>query len=148
MACAISKATTEIDFVGPMAVFETWHRDPVSRRPAQKFAVFTVADTREPVGGRIPDYTFESVPSPHVVVVPAQVGSPALLEWLRKVGARNSTHRERQDFDGRWVDSRNRSRVARRPPVFWSVRCSGRCRTSGIREQAMDRRVSGSSRLG
>lgn len=85
VACAISKGTTEIDFVGPMAVFETWHRDPVSRRPAKKFAMFTVADTREVVGGRVADYTFETAPPPQVVVVPAQTGSPALYEWLRKV---------------------------------------------------------------
>lgn len=85
VACAISRATTEIDFVGPMAVFETWHRDPVSRKPTKKFAIFTVAETKDPVSGRIADYTFETMPPPHVVVVPAQVGSPALHEWLRKV---------------------------------------------------------------
>jgi transcriptional regulator GlxA family with amidase domain len=85
VACAISKGTTDIDYVGPMAVFETWHRDPASNRPAPKFKIFTVSSSRDPVDGRIPDYTFSTVPAPHIVVVPAQNGSPELLEWLRKV---------------------------------------------------------------
>jgi transcriptional regulator GlxA family with amidase domain len=87
VACAVSKGTTEIDWIGPQAVFESWHRDPVSRRPAPKFKIFTVSESRDPVDSRIPDYTFETVPQPHIVVVPAQAGSPALLAWLRKVHA-------------------------------------------------------------
>jgi transcriptional regulator GlxA family with amidase domain len=32
-----------------------------------------------------PDYTFEMVPAPKVVVIPAQNGaSPSMLEWIRK----------------------------------------------------------------
>jgi len=85
VACAISKGTTEIDYVGPMAVFETWHRDPMSNRPAPKFKIFTVSTSRDPVDGRIPDYTFATVPSPQIVIVPAQSGSPELLDWLRAV---------------------------------------------------------------
>ena len=85
VACAISKGTTEIDFIGPQAVFESWHRDPVTRRPSPKFRIFTVAETKDPVDARLPDYTFADVPAPHVVIVPAQSGSPALLEWLKKV---------------------------------------------------------------
>ena len=85
VACTISKGTTEIDYVGPMAVFETWHRAPGSNRPAPRFKIFTVSETREPVDGRIADYTFSTAPLPQVVVVPAQSGSPALLEWLRRV---------------------------------------------------------------
>lgn len=68
-------------------MFQTWHRDPVSNRPAPRFRIFTVSESREPVDGRIPDYTFETVPAPHVVIVPAQRGSAALLDWLRKVHA-------------------------------------------------------------
>jgi transcriptional regulator GlxA family with amidase domain len=87
VACTISKGTTQIDYVGPMAVFETWHRDPASSRPSPKFKIFTVSDSREPVDGRIADFTFESALAPHVVVVPAQTGSPALLDWLRHTSA-------------------------------------------------------------
>ena len=85
VACAISRGTTEIDFVGPQAVFQTWHRDPVTRKPSPKFQLWTVSDTRDPVDGRIADYTFDTAPAAHVVVVPAQRGSEALLNYLRKV---------------------------------------------------------------
>lgn len=87
VACAISQGTTDIDFVGPEAVFETWHRDPVSNKPAPRFKIFTVSQSLDPVGGWVPDFTFNTVPSPHVVVVPAQTGSLALIEWLRKIYA-------------------------------------------------------------
>jgi transcriptional regulator GlxA family with amidase domain len=81
----ISKNTTEIDWIGPEAVFESWHRDPTTRRPSPKFEIVTAAETLDRVGDRIPRFTFATVPSPHVVVIPAQNGSPALLEWLKKV---------------------------------------------------------------
>lgn len=85
VAFAISAGTTDIDWIGPQAVFQTWHRDPVTGRHAAAFKLFTVSETREPVGGRIADYTFDDVPAPHIVVVPAQRGSTSLLDWLRKV---------------------------------------------------------------
>ncbi len=68
-------------------MFETWHRDPVSNKPAPRFKIFTVSQSLDPVGGWVPDFTFNTVPSPHVVVVPAQTGSLALIEWLRKIYA-------------------------------------------------------------
>src|SRR5260370_38120937 len=77
VAFAISKGTTEIDYVGPEAVFETWYQDPVTKKHAPRFKLFTVSDTREPVDGRIADTTFEPAPPPHIVVVPAHRGSPA-----------------------------------------------------------------------
>lgn len=82
VACAISKGTTEIDWIGPQAVFETWHRDAAGK-PAPKFKVWTVSDTRDVVDGRVADYTFETAPPAHVIVVPAQRGSDALLAWLK-----------------------------------------------------------------
>jgi transcriptional regulator GlxA family with amidase domain len=85
VAFAISKGTTEIDYVGPEAVFETWYQDPVTKKPAPRFKLFTVSDTQETVDGRVANFTFDTVPSPHIVVVPAQRGSEALIEWLRKV---------------------------------------------------------------
>jgi transcriptional regulator GlxA family with amidase domain len=83
VACAISQGTTEIDWVGPEAVFETWHRDAAGK-PAPRFKIFTVSETLSPVDGRVADFTFESAPAANVIVVPAQTGSPALLEWLQK----------------------------------------------------------------
>lgn len=85
VASAISYGTTEIDYIGPQAVFETWHRDQASGKPQQRFDLFTVSHTLEPIDGRIADYTFDTAPEPHIVVVPAQRDSPALVEWLRKV---------------------------------------------------------------
>jgi transcriptional regulator GlxA family with amidase domain len=85
VAFAISKGTTEIDYVGPEAVFETWYADPVTKKPTPRFKLFTVSDTLDAVDGRVADFTFDTVPSPHIVVVPAQRGSAALIDWLRKV---------------------------------------------------------------
>ena len=85
VACAISSGTTDIDYVGPEAVFETWGVDAATRKPAPRFEIFTVSESREPADGRIADYTFATAPAPHIVIVPAQRGSAALLDWLRKV---------------------------------------------------------------
>jgi transcriptional regulator GlxA family with amidase domain len=86
VACAISDGTTDIDWVGPCAAFETWHRDE-QNRPAPKFKIYTVSEKREPVGGWIADYTFDDVPQPKIIIVPAQSGSVALHDWLRKMNA-------------------------------------------------------------
>lgn len=86
VACAISQGTTEIDWIGPVAAFETWHRDAAGK-PAPKFKIFTVSETRDAVDGRVADHTFETAPPAHVVVVPAQRGSDALLAWLKKRAA-------------------------------------------------------------
>jgi transcriptional regulator GlxA family with amidase domain len=85
VACAISDATTTIDFVGPEAVFQTWYPTAEPRGHAPRFKIFTVAATSEPVSGMVPDWTYDTAPSPDIVVVPAQIGSPALQEWLRGV---------------------------------------------------------------
>jgi len=52
--------------------------------------LFTVAETPEIVvsgsGLKIkPDYTFANAPEVKVVVIPAQKGSPAMIDWLKKV---------------------------------------------------------------
>ena len=85
VAFAISPHTTWIDWVGPQAVFETWHFDPVLKKHVPRFKLFTVSEKREPVDSLLPDYTFDTVPPARIVVVPAQTGSLALLDWLRKV---------------------------------------------------------------
>jgi transcriptional regulator GlxA family with amidase domain len=73
-------------------VFQDVHvRDRGSSHDDQMpFQLFTVSDKTEPLVGSgglklVPDYTFESVPQPKVVVVPAQRGSQALHAWLRKM---------------------------------------------------------------
>jgi transcriptional regulator GlxA family with amidase domain len=87
VAIAISAMTTWIDFVGPLAVFETWQRDPKSGRPVPRFKTFLVSETTQPQDGLVPDFTFAEAPPAAIVLVPAQKGSPALLEWLKGVSA-------------------------------------------------------------
>ncbi len=85
VAVAISKGTTEIDYVGPCAAFETWHYDTNEKKYKPKFKIFTVSETLDPADNKIPDYTFETAPVPKIVLVPAQQGSEALLTWLKKM---------------------------------------------------------------
>ncbi|MEO8085213.1 MAG: DJ-1/PfpI family protein [Bacteroidota bacterium] len=85
VAVAISGGTTEIDYVGPCAAFETWHFDKEEKKYKRKFKIFTVAETIDPVDNRIPDYTFANAPAAKIVLVPAQQGSDALLAWLKKM---------------------------------------------------------------
>lgn len=86
---AISAWNTWIDFVGPQAVFETFHYDPVEKKHKPRFKTSFVAEKIEPMDQIVPDYTFENAPPAQIVLVGAQKGSPALIEWLRKVN--NST---------------------------------------------------------
>jgi transcriptional regulator GlxA family with amidase domain len=85
VAVAISEGVTVIDFAGPWEVFQdTMVGDEMP------FQLFTVAEKTETVEGSaglklVPDYTFANVPECKVIVIPAQKGSPALHEWLRKV---------------------------------------------------------------
>lgn len=83
--CAISRNTTKIDYVGPEAVFQTYFPRAGSNRPEKQFEIFTVAESMQPVSGIVPDYTFETAPPANIVIVPAQIGSPALHDWLRRV---------------------------------------------------------------
>jgi transcriptional regulator GlxA family with amidase domain len=53
------------------------------------FELHTVADSDRPIHSGalriIPNFTFENMPQPKIVVVPAQRGSEALRTWLRQV---------------------------------------------------------------
>ena len=91
VAFAISEGVTVIDFAGPWEVFQdVMVRDRGKDMDEQMpFQLFTVSETTEAVTGSgglklVPDYTFETAPQPKVIVVPAQRGSKALHEWLRK----------------------------------------------------------------
>jgi transcriptional regulator GlxA family with amidase domain len=90
VAFAISEGVTVIDFAGPWEVFQDVMLSGRQGMEQMPFQLFTVSERQEPVIGSaglklIPDYTFENAPQPKVVVVPAQRGSAALHEWLRKV---------------------------------------------------------------
>lgn len=90
VAFAISEGVTVIDFAGPWEVFQDVMLGGSGENMEMPFQLFTVSEKTEPITGSaglklIPDYTFETAPQPKVVVVPAQRGSTALHEWLRKV---------------------------------------------------------------
>lgn len=89
VAVAVSEGATVIDFAGPWEVFQDvmLTGDVADPHP---FELYTVAETRETITASaglkiVPDYTFADAPAPHVIVVGAQRGSPALHTWLRKV---------------------------------------------------------------
>ena len=91
VAFAISEGVTVIDFCGPWEVFQDVTIPERGKDIEQEpFELFTVSEKTETIKGSaglkiVPDYTFENAPTPKVVVVPAQRGSTALHEWLRKV---------------------------------------------------------------
>lgn len=87
VAILISEFLNVIDFSGPWGVFESVQVPGATEPP---FRLFTVAETAEIVtsgsGLKLkPDFTFANVPDARVVVIPAQKGSDAMIEWLKKV---------------------------------------------------------------
>jgi len=91
VAVTISEGVTVIDFCGPWEVFQDVHVEDAGgdMERMMPFRLYTVSETLEPIRGSgglrlVPDYTFATAPAPRVVVVPAQKGSPALHEWLRR----------------------------------------------------------------
>jgi transcriptional regulator GlxA family with amidase domain len=111
VAVAISEGVTVIDFSGPWEVFQDAHLPERGAMEDQMpFDLFTVSESTAPLRGSaglrlVPDHTFASAPAPRVIVVPAQRGSPALHEWLRKAsrtagllaGLEATTHHEAID---------------------------------------------------
>ena len=98
VAFAISEGVTVIDFAGPWEVFQDVMVAERGRNMDEQmpFEMFTVSEKTEPLTGSgglklVPDYTFDTVPQPKVVVVPAQRGSQALHAWLRKISTSTST---------------------------------------------------------
>jgi transcriptional regulator GlxA family with amidase domain len=88
VAFLISSGVVVIDFSGPWEVFQDTNVPDRKERP---FRLYTVAETTKPIrtsGGMqiIPDYTFENVPEPKVLVIPAQRGqTSAMLDFIRRV---------------------------------------------------------------
>jgi len=88
VAFLLSSGAVMIDFAGPWEVFQDAH---VSGAKAPPFTLFTVAETTQPIamsGGAmlVPHYTFANVPTPKVVVVPAQADATlAVKAWLNAV---------------------------------------------------------------
>ena len=84
VAVALTEGATVIDFAGPWEVFQ----DVNVPGNDTGFQLFTVGDSTRPLRGSaglqlVPDYAFGDAPQPHVIVVGAQRGSPALTSWLK-----------------------------------------------------------------
>ena len=87
VAVLISAGLNVIDFSGPWGVFESVSLPNANQPP---FRLFTVAEKPELITSSsglklMPDYTFANAPEVKVVVIPAQGGSDAMREWLRKI---------------------------------------------------------------
>ena len=87
VAVLISAGVNVIDMSGPWGVFESVQIPNANEPP---FHLFTVAETAEVVSSGsglklMPHYTFANVPDVKVVVIPAQRGSDAMREWLKKI---------------------------------------------------------------
>ncbi len=87
VAILISEGLNVIDFSGPWGVFESVSLPNATEAPFQLFTVAEKAETVVSGSGLklIPHYTFSNAPEMKVVVIPAQKGSDAMIEWLRKV---------------------------------------------------------------
>lgn len=87
VAILISEGLNVIDFSGPWGVFESVSLPNANEAP---FELFTIAEKAETVVSGsglklVPHYTFANAPEMKIVVIPAQKGSDAMIEWLRKV---------------------------------------------------------------
>jgi putative intracellular protease/amidase len=92
VAIVLSEGATVIDFAGPWEVFQDasggeGHADP------NGYELFTVAATRTPITATaglqiVPNFTFAEAPQPAILVVGAQKGGPAVLEYLKWVHSR------------------------------------------------------------
>jgi transcriptional regulator GlxA family with amidase domain len=87
VAILISAGLNVIDFSGPWGVFESVSVPGANEPP---FRLFTVADSADVVVSGsglklVPHYSFANVPEVKVVVIPAQRGSDAMRDWLRKI---------------------------------------------------------------
>jgi transcriptional regulator GlxA family with amidase domain len=88
-AVAVGPGVNVIDMAGPWEVFQ----DAVVAGGSARFQLFTVARDASLIratGGLTikPDYSYDTAPQPHVVVVPAHQSTGRTLKWLRDVSRR------------------------------------------------------------
>ncbi len=88
VAFPISDGVEIIDYSGPWEVFQQ-AMVPDDPDNARGFEMYTVAESTQPVAGSgglklIPQYTFQNAPPPKVIVIAAQAGGDAMLNWIRK----------------------------------------------------------------
>ncbi len=91
VAFPISPGAVVIDYSGPWEVFQDV-QVPSGDKNVPGFELYTVSNTTDPItvsGGMkvIPNYSFDNVPPPKVIVIPAQQGNKAMIDWIRKSAA-------------------------------------------------------------
>lgn len=100
VAVVLSDNANVMDIAGPWEVFQDTSVHDANGKEIQPFEIFTVAATKSPLhttgsnrpGLNVtPDYTFADAPTPDLVVVGAQSGSPGLNAWLQKIHSQNGT---------------------------------------------------------
>ena len=86
VAILVSEGVNVIDFSGPWGVFESVSLPNANEPPFRLLAVSDTTDVVSSASGlKIkPDHSLADVPKVNVVVIPAQKGSDAMREWLRK----------------------------------------------------------------
>ncbi len=91
VAFVITEGAVLIDFAGPWEVFQdvVVPTRGTGMDDQMPFRLYTVSERTEPVrisGGLkiAPDYAFASAPPPRVIVIPAQSGGTAAVDWIRR----------------------------------------------------------------
>ena len=89
VAFLISEGAVVIDYSGPWEVFQDT-QVPAGDKNVAGFKLYTVSASTDPLtvsGGMkvVPNYSFRDAPPPKVIVIPAQSGSDAMTDWIRKV---------------------------------------------------------------
>lgn len=93
VAFVLTEGAVMIDFAGPWETFQDVMLIPPGKTMKdmkEPFELYTVSGSKNPIhasGGMtiIPDYTFDTAPTPRIVVVGAQKGDPKLADWLRRM---------------------------------------------------------------
>lgn len=100
VAFAISEHVNVMDVAGPWEVFADTSLKDAQGKDIAPYELYTVAASKAPLHSAganhpgltiTPDYDFADAPTPDIVVVPAQEGSPELEAWLKKIHAQHIT---------------------------------------------------------
>jgi transcriptional regulator GlxA family with amidase domain len=94
VAFVLSEGAVLIDFAGPWEVFQdvSVPSRGASTDDQMPFQLYTVAASTHPLrvsGGLqiVPDHSFANAPAPRVIVIPAQKGGKAAVDWVRQSAA-------------------------------------------------------------
>lgn len=100
VAFAISEHVNVMDIAGPWEVFADTSFKDAHGKDVAPYQLYTVAASKAPLQSAganhpgltiTPDYDFANAPTPDIVVVPAQHGSPELEAWLKEIHAQHVT---------------------------------------------------------